>query len=183
MENIFNQDLEPCGNSTMSNGSWDKEYKCSELGGGVHQICINNIKSNTPGFSINTGQSYWSDLRGTNNHCVCLGAWSLYNAKLNQYNSKLKKHKKNILKCEAIPKNAFSDEYISKFSTWNGREIKGQIIDGVEGIVNNCLDTKNKSSIKNKNLISNYCNFASNVPELKKNRKLYSNLCKNNKKN
>ena len=61
---------------SMSNGSWDQNRKCSELGGGVHQICVKKISKNAKGFSESTGQSNWSDKRGHNNHCVCLGAWS-----------------------------------------------------------------------------------------------------------
>ena len=79
--NIYNEPLKKCGLKGMSNGSWDSEGKCSELGGGVHQICIQNISKKTPKFSKKTGQSNWSDKRGNDNHCVCLGAWSLYNAK------------------------------------------------------------------------------------------------------
>ena len=38
------------------------------------------------------GQSNWyADNRDDNNHCVCLGAWSLYNKKLNIEKSKNKK--------------------------------------------------------------------------------------------
>ena len=76
--NIYNEPLQPCGLKNMSNGSWDSEGKCSELDGGVHQICIKNISRNTPYFSSETGQTNWSDKRGRDNHCVCLGAWSLY---------------------------------------------------------------------------------------------------------
>ena len=34
----------------MDIGSWDTEGKCSELGGGVHQICVKNISNNTKIF-------------------------------------------------------------------------------------------------------------------------------------
>ena len=44
LKNIYNQQLQPCGNSNMEYGSWDNNYKCSELDGGVHQICIKNMK-------------------------------------------------------------------------------------------------------------------------------------------
>ena len=55
MLNIYNQKLEKCGNEYMSNGSWDSNKKCSELGGGVHQICVNKISKNAKNFSIKTG--------------------------------------------------------------------------------------------------------------------------------
>ena len=172
MLNIYNNKLKPCGNKKMSNGSWDNKKLCSEKNNGVHQICIKNISKNTPNFSIITGQSNWSDNRNDNNHCVCLGAWSLYNKKLNieKYNnkkpkkskkSKKPKKSKNILKCDSIPKISLSDKYVSNFSEgwnkWNGLELNNQIVDGVQGMVEDCLNTTNK---KKKNLINNYCNFS-----------------------
>ena len=81
LENIYDEELKSCGTENMSNGSWDSNKKCSETEGGVHQICIKNISKNAKNFSLETGQSNWSDERGNNNHCVCLGAWSLYNKK------------------------------------------------------------------------------------------------------
>ena len=131
-ENIYNEPLVSCKEGTMSNGSWDGEGKCSELGGGVHQICIKNISKNTPSFSKSTGQSNWSDQRGRDNHCVCLGAWSLYNAKG-------KSNNKKKLKCDAIPKDSLSINYVNKFrqgwNVWNGLELENQIVDGVEALI------------------------------------------------
>ena len=43
LENIYNEPLKKCGTSSMSSGSWDSQGKCSELGGGVHQICVKNL--------------------------------------------------------------------------------------------------------------------------------------------
>ena len=91
MLNIYDEPLKKCKMKSMMNGSWESEGKCSELGGGVHQICIKNISKNVKNFSKNTGQSNWSNERQDNNHCVCLGAWSLYNAKN-------KKKSKKVLK-------------------------------------------------------------------------------------
>ena len=156
----------------MKNGSWDKNGKCSEMDGGVHQICINNISNNTPGFSKKTGQNNWSDKRGTDNHCVCLGAWSLYNVNNNT------NRKNNVLNCDAIPKTVFSDSYTSRFSEgwnkWNGLEINNQIIYGIEGLVNNCLN-KNDTQ-KYLNLKNNYCNFSKKHKSLSR-RKLYKKHC------
>ena len=45
--------------------------------------CVKDIAKNLKKFSLETGQSDWSDKREDNNHCVCLGAWSLYNTKKN----------------------------------------------------------------------------------------------------
>ena len=88
LKNIYNQQLQPCGNSNMEYGSWDNNYKCSELDGGVHQICIKKYEKM---FQIShqklvnlTGLT----IKKNDNHCVCLGAWSLYN-------NKIKKNKKN----------------------------------------------------------------------------------------
>lgn len=170
--NIYNQPIESCRKPGMNNGSWDSDGKCSEIGGGVHQICIKNISQNTPNFSKNTGQSDWSDNRGTDNHCVCLGAWSLYNNQQNTNN--------NVLKCEAIPKISLSDNYVSKFSQgwnkWNGLEIDNQIKDGVEALVRNCYYHNDDLDKKN-NLKKNYCNFARDNKSLN-NTNLYNSLCK-----
>tara|TARA_B100000900_G_scaffold57607_3_gene43159 strand:+ start:3838 stop:4452 length:615 start_codon:yes stop_codon:yes gene_type:complete len=170
MLNIYNEPLKKCGLKGMSNGSWDSEGKCSELGGGVHQICIQNISKKTPKFSKKTGQSNWSDKRGNDNHCVCLGAWSLYNAKNKNFD-------KDVLKCDAIPKVALSDRYVNKFSQgwnkWNGLELDNQIKDGVEALVNNCYNPKQK---KSKELKKNYCSFAKKHKVLQ-NSQLYKDLC------
>lgn len=174
--NIYDQPLQECGNNNMSNGSWDNNKKCSELVGGVHQICVNNIAKNLKNFSLETGQSDWSDKRGGDNHCVCLGAWSLYNTKLNN-DKKSKLKGKRVLKCDAIPKIALSDKYVRKFSQgwnkWNGLEIDNQIKDGVNSLVNQCLYT---SEEKSKALKKNYCQFAENIPSLNK-TEIYQDLC------
>ena len=172
MLNIYNQPLVACGDSTMSSGSWDSEGKCSELDGGVHQICIKNISQSTPKFSQKTGQSDWSNQRGKDNHCVCLGAWSLYQAQ--EPNSKEKK----VLKCDAIPKAALTQKYVSKFSEgwnkWNGLELKDQIKNGVESLVNNCYpDAKPEQA---EELKKNYCEFAKNIPVLQESD-TYRKLC------
>ena len=182
LQNIYNQPLENCGDNTMKNGSWDNQGKCSEMGGGVHQICIRNISKNTPNFSASTGQSNWSDKRGEDNHCVCLGAWSLFNAKNKQTNNK-------VLKCGAIPKASLTKRYVSKFgegwNKWNGLELSDQIKDGVEGLINNCYDfniENNPSNYsqnginKNNALKNNYCAFAKEIPSLN-NTDLYRSLC------
>ena len=139
----------------------------SEKNGGVHQICIKNISENTPNFSKLTGQTDWSNNRGNDNHCVCLGAWSLYNSK---------KKTNKTLKCNAIPKIALTDRYVSKFSEgwnkWNGLELPNQIKYGVESLVENCMTNEPKS----KNLKKNYCRFARKHKSLK-NSNLYSKHC------
>lgn len=180
MLNIYDEPLEKCQDSSMSSGSWDSEGRCSEIGGGVHQICVKNIAQNTPKFSQKTGQSNWSDKRGTDNHCVCLGAWSLYNSQTSDNsNSHNSNSKKKVLKCEAIPKISLSENYVSKFSEgwnkWNGLELDDQIKNGVESLVENCYDDT-KNNTKNEKLKKNYCNFASGNKVLK-NSDTYRKLC------
>ena len=174
--NIYDEPLQKCGSKDMSNGSWDNDKKCSELDGGVHQICVNNIAKNLKNFSLETGQTDWSDNRKDNNHCVCLGAWSLYNAKLNKYKKKKLKGKR-VLKCDAIPKVALSDKYVRKFSEgwnkWNGLELNNQIKDGVNSLVKECINT---SEEKSKALKKNYCKFAENISSLNKTN-IYKDLC------
>ena len=174
MLNIYNQPLKACGDSSMSSGSWDTEGKCSELDGGVHQICIKNISQSTPEFSDKTGQSDWSNQRGTYNHCVCLGAWSLYQAQEKTAESRDKK----VLKCDAIPQAALTEKYVSKFSEgwnkWNGLELKDQIKKGVEALVDNCYPVAEPQ--KAEELKKNYCKFAEKVPVLQ-DGKSYAKLC------
>ena len=169
--NIYNEPLKPCGTPIMSTGSWDRNGLCSEKGGGVHQICVKNIAKNTKQFSLKTGQSDWSDQRGKDNHCVCLGAWSLYNA-----NDKTIRNKQ-VLKCSAIPKMSFSNTYVSKFSEgwnkWNGLELQNQIVDGVEALFINCYNPNDK---KSENLKKNYCDFAKKTKNLN-NTKLFKRIC------
>jgi len=170
MLNIYDEPLQSCKVGSMSSGSWDDSGKCSELDGGVHQICINDIANNTERFSYKTGQSDWSEERGGDNHCVCLGAWSLYNADGG-------KGKTNILKCDAIPKVALSNNYVSKFSEgwnkWNGLELNNQIKHGVESLVQNCY---NKNDSKSEKLRKNYCEFAKKVKTLK-DSDMYREMC------
>ena len=170
MLNIYDQPLQECGNDNMTSGSWDECGRCSEKGGGVHQICVKNIAKNTPNFSSNTGQSSWSDQRGDDNHCVCLGAWSLYNTKVDT---------NNVLKCDAIPKISLSNDYVSKFSEgwnkWNGLELDNQIKNGVESLFKNCYKENDSKSLK---LKKNYCDFAKNISSLN-NTPLFNKYCKN----
>ena len=177
--NIYDEPLQRCGTPSMHSGSWDENGRCSERDGGVHQICIRQIANTTEGFSKVTGQSNWSESRGNDNHCVCLGAWSLYNSKdhLNNNQQSISKNK-NILKCEAIPKVSLSKDYVSNFqegwNKWNGLELNNQIVNGVESLINQCYE----SSEKNKNkLRNNYCNFAKDVRSLRT-RETYDRLCR-----
>ena len=79
-KNIYGEKLVSCRKKIGDNGSWDHNGKCSELHGGVHQICVSSI---TNDFSSETSQSTWSEKRKGKPHCVCLGAYALYTAKKN----------------------------------------------------------------------------------------------------
>ena len=176
MLNVYNEPLGRCRDSIDDKlGSWDSGGRCSELGGGVHQICYRNIANNANRFSENTGQTDWSSERGNNNHCVCLGAWSLYKAKINQGIIDDIKGEDEILKCDAIPNIALSKNYVDKFSKWNNNELDDQIIDGVEGLVEECGKNA-KTRVQYNNLIDNYCEFAKGVGRLE-NSKLYKQRC------
>ena len=178
--NIYNEPLVACGDAETDNGSWDSEGMCSERGGGVHQICVRNIGTNTNKFSKNTGQDDWSTGRGNKNHCVCLGAWSLYNHKKNK--GKIKDTNTKKLMCEAIPNYSLSSDYVLKFDgdfkqgweIWNGNEKANQIVDGVNSMVSECYDsgnTKQKEELRN-----NYCNFAKDISKLNE-KNFYKNMC------
>mgnify|MGYP003348993548 FL=1 len=80
--NIYGEELKPCrNNNSDNNGSWDSQGYCSELGGGVHQICF-DVNQKTQDFAKDTYQGVnWSKDRVGKNHCMCLGAWALYKAR------------------------------------------------------------------------------------------------------
>ena len=129
MKNVFGAPLEACSTDpTDMRGSWDRAYKCSETNpqSGVHQICA-RIPSD---FSVETGQSNWSEPRARKNanHCLCLGAYALYTAK----------GKKVHVKCDSVPEVALTARYIEKWGTWNGHEKDLQIRDGVKDLVRQC---------------------------------------------
>ena len=178
--NVYDEELQPCDEGGMGRGSWDDEGKCSELGGGIHQICFKNIDNPKQKFSLNTGQSDWSSDRVKNsNHCLCLGAWSLFVSKNKNKTAKYGSPElSNNLKCSAIPKVSLSKDYVGKFQgwdVWNGLEVNGQTKDGVEELFNQCYSQGNRS--QKESLKTNYCNFAKSVPNLK-NSSLYRTYCK-----
>tara|TARA_B100001094_G_scaffold328914_1_gene390465 strand:+ start:783 stop:2144 length:1362 start_codon:yes stop_codon:yes gene_type:complete len=150
--NIYGEPLKKCrADNEDLNGSWDSNGFCSELDGGVHQICF-DVNNNTKEFSSHTGQSDWSLERNGKNHCMCLGAWSLYKAK--QKKGLIQKTF-NELKCESIPQNSLTDQYVNKWNTWNGNELPNQIVHGVNELVKYCYNKGNYSQkryLKNKYL-------------------------------
>ena len=140
LKNIYGEPLKKCKTGDAS-GSWDKNGYCSERGGGVHQICM-EVTPERGDFSSQTGQGPWSENRVGNNHCMCLGAWALYKAK--------GKGGGNELQCESIPDYSLSPEYISKWNTWNGKQLEDQIKAGVDSMVEQCHNKKNSQYLENK---------------------------------
>ena len=142
LKNIYGEPLKPCqiNNNSENKGSWDDKGYCSELDGGVHQICF-NVNNDTSDFSSKTGQSNWSEDRIGNNHCMCLGAWALYKAK-NEGTDK-------ELQCESIPEIALSENYVKNWNKWNGNELPDQIIKGVDSLVKQCHNKKSSDYLKN----------------------------------
>jgi hypothetical protein len=145
MLNIYGERLVKCreySNSDDTNGSWDNDGYCSELGGGVHQICF-KVDDNTKDFASDTDQSVnWSEDRKDKNHCMCIGAWALYKAKQNQFNNMIPETF-DELKCESIPDISISEQYLNNWATWNGNELPNQIVDGVNKLVEQCYNKGN----------------------------------------
>jgi uncharacterized protein (DUF2237 family) len=147
LKNIYGEPLQPCKTSNEP-GSWDNEGYCSEMGGGVHQICMHVTEEHSD-FSTETHQSDWSKDRVGNNHCMCLGAWALYKAK--------GKGDGEELVCNSITDMSLDPSYVSNWNTWNGYEHlkkdgkpNDQIIDGVDSMVQQCYDKKNSKYLKDK---------------------------------
>ena len=174
--NIYNEPLQKCPDrATDTNGSWMSNKTCSEMGGGVHQICYRSIGTNSNKFSKNTGQPDWSTKRGNENHCVCLGAWALYKKKIDD-NKITSDDSSSRLKCTAIPNTVFDPSYVDSFSKWNNLEESLQVVNGVEGIVSECHRKAKKQSQK-KALADNYCKLAKKVQALRSKRPMYDSLC------
>ena len=136
MKNIYGEPLQPCRKypNDMS-GSWDDKGLCSELGGGVHQICF-DVTDQTKNFATDTYQGVnWSEDRLGKNHCMCLGAWALYKSR--QQQNQLTKTS-NELKCSAIPEVSLTKGYIDTWNSWNGNELPNQVVDGVNDLVKQC---------------------------------------------
>lgn len=155
MKNIYGKKLQHCRVSSNDyRGSWDPEGYCSELDGGVHQICM-NVSNDTKDFAKDTYQSSnWSTNRINKPHCMCLGAWSLY--KTRQKARHIKKTN-NELNCHAIPEYALSKDYIDKWSTWNGNELPDQITEGIASLHQQCRSNIDDESSKQylDNLVQN----------------------------
>lgn len=174
--NIYGTKLKKCQKYENDNsGSWEDGY-CTERGGGVHQICF-DINSNTKDFAKDTHQGYnWSAGRmldnKKNNHCMCLGAWSLYKARQN--NNEIPKTENELI-CESIPDYALTTDYVNTWNTWNGNELPNQIQDGIESLVSQCLPQANNNEERSF-LINKYCQLAKTIPQMK-NSDMYQRKC------
>lgn len=153
LKNIYGEPLKKCKTGDET-GSWDHDGYCSERTGGVHQICM-EVTPGRSDFSFHTGQGPWSEDRVGNNHCMCLGAWALYKAK--------GKGDGDELQCDSIPNYSLSPEYISKWNTWNGKQLEDQIKAGVDSMVEQCYNKKNSQYLKDKynNIREDYGNWES----------------------
>ena len=129
--NIYGKPLDKCSVNEDSGASQMPDKTCSELDNGVHQICIKNIGLDNS-FSGNTGQTNWSESRGSNNHCACIGAWANYSAKMGKNNDK-------TLKCSAIPETSLDSKYSVKWKNWNNVTIKNQDKDGLNQLRQQCM--------------------------------------------
>ena len=122
-KNVYGEPLQSCRieNKSTNQGSWDSKGYCSEMDGGVHQICM-NVDSNTSDFSTQTGQSDWSESLSVT-ITVCVWVAGLFtNQKVWEPGTELQ--------CDSIPDTALSKESISKWNTWNGNELPDQIVQG-----------------------------------------------------
>jgi hypothetical protein len=160
--NIYGEPLQRCQlNDNDRNGSWDNEGYCSEVGGGVHQLCF-NVNNATKDFAEDTDQgSNWSLNRVNNNHCMCLGAWSLYKAK--QDNDLINQTEDELI-CSSIPEMSLNTNYINNWNTWNGNELPNQIIEGVNHLIDQCYlegNPQQRQYLKNKylELVEEYPSF------------------------
>tara|TARA_Y100001958_G_C21211359_1_gene537061 strand:+ start:29 stop:751 length:723 start_codon:yes stop_codon:yes gene_type:complete len=140
--NIYGESLKRCKTGT-DRGSWDSDGFCSEMGGGVHQICF-NVTENRSNFSTVTGQSDWSVGRVGNNHCMCLGAYALYKAKGEGIDDE-----DDELVCDSIPEQSLTSTYINNWNTWNNHELSNQIINGVDSLVAQCFDRADNDEQRN----------------------------------
>jgi hypothetical protein len=131
-KNIYGEDLRTCRDQREDEGgSWDGTGRCTELGGGVHQICA-LLPEN---FARDTFQTEnWSASRAGKPHCLCLGAFALYSAHAASSGKHLE------LKCDAIPETALEPGYVQRWSTWNGFERENQAGDGLANLFRACAD-------------------------------------------
>mmetsp|Transcript_100203 Transcript_100203/g.269140 ORF Transcript_100203/g.269140 Transcript_100203/m.269140 type:complete len:485 (+) Transcript_100203:3-1457(+) len=134
--NIYGETLSECrAASADSSGSWMWDGKCTETGGGVHQICMSQLPAD---FSVTTGQGPWSEDRANQRHCVCIGAWSLY---MTREADPAWTTSSAWPFCDAVPMSALTAQCIAKWKEWNG--IPARIAVGATKILEKCLMHRN----------------------------------------
>merc|ERR1712232_29540 len=130
--NIYGKPLSECRAAKADrSGSWMWDGKCTEEGGGVHQICMSELPAD---FSVTTGQGPWSEGRVNMRHCVCIGAWSLY---MTREEDPAWTTTEAWPFCDAVPLSALTSRYIAKWKDWDG--IPARILSGVTKLVTKCL--------------------------------------------
>merc|ERR1719440_170058 len=130
--NLYGETLSECRSaSTDQSGSWMWDGKCTEEGGGVHQICMDQLPAD---FSVTTGQGPWSEGRANKRHCVCIGAWSLY---MTREQDPAWTTSQAWPFCDGIPLSSLTSRYISKWKDWNG--IPANIVLGASQLFSKCL--------------------------------------------
>lgn len=131
--NLYGETLSECRAATSdASGSWMWDGKCTEQGGGVHQICMDQLPAD---FSVTTGQGPWSEGRADKRHCVCIGAWSLY---MTREEDPSWTTSAAWPFCDAIPLSSLTSRYIAKWKDWNG--IPANIVLGASKLVSKCLE-------------------------------------------
>merc|ERR1712151_810725 len=130
--NVYGEPLSECrAAATDSSGSWMWDGKCTEEGGGVHQICMDQLPAD---FSVATGQGPWPQGRANKRHCVCIGAWSLY---MTREEDPSWTTSSAWPLCDAIPLSALTSRYVAKWKDWNG--IPAKIVLGASKLLRKCL--------------------------------------------
>ena len=162
--NIYGEPLQPCRSkgSKDRRGSWNSNGYCDEIGGGVHQICVD--VNQTEKFSESTGQGPWSEGRKDKNHCMCLGAWALYKARQNR--GEISTTDQELL-CDSIMDDALHERYVDNWNTWNGNELNDQIVEGVNELIEQCHENAEKQTQKT-HLQNLYLNLTESKPEFHK---------------
>ena len=154
MQNLFGTPLEKCKLMNDDNsGSWDMDGYCSDRNydTGVHQICLKMNNERTD-FSKDTYQSDWSRSREGNNHCVCVGAYSLWKSKQAKEGST----SDDDVVCHAIPATAIV-KHFDAWKKWNGHEEKYDLDEtfriGMQSLYQQCekqaRDENEKTFLKN----------------------------------
>ena len=114
-------------------------------------ICF-DVNDRTKNFARDTDQgSNWSLERNNKNHCMCLGAWSLYKARQNENQIN---RTSNELQCKSIPDTVFLDEYVGKYisTEWIKKNILRQSDDEIAEIQKQIAAEKASGEIEDEDL-------------------------------